>query len=152
RFLVGAGGSPAPVGQYSQSRAGEPPALRRGLRPLHAEAEDTGELGGGVLVIVDAEVEEAVADAVGAGLVADDEDGGGLLAALVAAGLLSGFEGGHQAPGERALAVLEGLGHVVDDRFAGEDVALAGVVFPRLVARVFVAAAAGEGGGLPLGV
>ena len=53
-----------------------------------------------------------------------DDDGGGLLPALVAAGRLTGFERSDEPADERAERLLERARHLVDDGLAGEDVPL----------------------------
>ena len=58
---------------------------------------------------------------------------GRLHAARVAARGLTGVERRHQAQRQVAGRLLEGLHHVVDHRFAGEDVALRGAELPALV-------------------
>ena len=65
--------------------------------PFDAQAQDAGQFGDRLLVIVNAQVDVAIAEAVGPGAGANDEDGGRLLAALVAAGLLRRFQGVHHA-------------------------------------------------------
>lgn len=104
----------------------------------------------GFFVVVDADVDVAVHEAGVAAVFADDEEGGGLLAAFVASGLLSGLEGGEEPFGEftitMAAGVFKGLGHGVDDTLAGEDVAGDGVVFAGFVASKVEALFTGVGG------
>ncbi len=96
------------------------------------------------LVLVDAQVDEAVGEAGVAAVALDDEQGGRLLAAPVAAGSLRGVEAVEQALGERARRALEGLGDRVHGRGRDEDVALSCVAVAGPAAGPVHALAAGE--------
>src|SRR5262245_55568339 len=71
---------------------------------------------------------------------------------IAPAGFFGGFQSRHQAPRQRPLRLLERGRHVVHVFFAGEDVALAGVILAGLAPCPGVAALAGERRGIPLGI
>ena len=120
------------------------------------EGEEAGEFTDGFLVVVDAEVDVAIVVSAWTAFGADDEESGALLAALIAAGRLGGFEGADHPLGEFALtrgaSFLEGGGHGGNDRLARKEVSLDGIVFADLVAGPRVAIAASVGGDTAHGI
>ena len=104
-------------------------------------------------MVVDAEVDERVGESRVATVALDDEQGGGLPAAAVAARRLRGVEAVEQSLGESlARRRLERLCERVDGRAGDEDVALRRVRAPRAPARPRVALVPGEGRRAPLAV
>ena len=86
-------------------------------------------------MVVDTEVEDDVGEAGVAPVALDDEQGGGLLAAPVAARVLRSREGGQQALRERAGGRRERVGERVDRVGRDEDVALGGKAVAGAAAR-----------------
>src|SRR5690606_1331679 len=79
-------------------------------------------------VVVHPDVDPSVGRAAGVADRLDDQDAARLLASRVAARRFARVERGHEALGEHPLGLLECAGHLADDAFAREDVALRRVV------------------------
>src|SRR3954447_25081568 len=95
------------------------------------EVEDAGELGDRVVVLVDAEIDPDVVAGAVAGASADDQEGSRLAAAPVAAGRVRRREARDEQLRKRPTAREGCVDETVDDRRAGEDVALRRVPGPR---------------------
>ena len=79
------------------------------------DPEQAAQLGHGVRVVVDAQIDQAVVVAAVATAGRDHRDRGRLPAAAVAAGRVAGGQREQQPVREVAAARLVGLGHGVDD-------------------------------------
>ncbi len=111
------------------------------------------ELRDGLLVVVDAQVDERVAQSRVAAVLLDDEQRCRLLAAAVAAGRLGGREALEQALRERlSVRGRERRCQRGDRLLADEDVALSGEARPGESARPFHARGARVGGAAAVGV
>ena len=99
------------------------------------DAVEAAQLGDGVWVVVDAQVDQAVVVAAVAAAGRDDRDRRRLASAAVAAGCVACGQREQQPVGEVAAARLVGLGHRVDDVRPREDVALRGVAGAGAAAR-----------------
>ena len=101
--------------------------VRTPLRlPPGPDADEAAQLDDRLDVVLDAQVADAV-DAftrIAARADALDDDGRGLLPALVAAGCLPGLERSDKTLDQRAHRLFVGPRHLVDDGRPGEDVAL----------------------------
>ena len=98
------------------------------------DGEDPIQFRDGSRVVVDADVDPAVVESAVPALVADDEEGGGLLSAAIASRSLAGIEGREEPDRQIALGRFEGGAHGLDDLLSREDVPLAREVPPHEVA------------------
>ena len=149
RRVVGMAREPDPegVGRRDQSPRFAMAARPLEMIPAQVELEQPPQLDDRFLVIVDAEVDNAVdelpcLDPCTGTL---DVDRGRLLATAVAAGRLRRFEPRNEPFRKRAARFAERPGKVGDDVRPGQDVALRRKAFSRFVPRPGVALAAGPG-------
>jgi hypothetical protein len=116
------------------------------------EADEAAEFDEGLGVVVYPQIKEAVGPGLAGGLGLDDDEGGGLSAADVAAGALGRVEGGEHAFGEVAPRGLEGARHGGPDARVRHHVGLHGVVLAGVVAGGLDAFGAGVRGDAAAGV
>ena len=130
----------------------QPPVARGPAEEGVVDAVEPAELLDRARVIVDAQVDQHIGEPGVATVALDDEEGGRLLAAAVAARGLGGGKAVEQPLRQRAARALEGLGERVDGLRGDEDVPLGGVAGAGAPACPVVAAGAGEARGASLGV
>jgi len=116
------------------------------------EGDEAAEFLEGFGVVVDAEVEDSVEPGFAGGFAGDDDEGGGLFAADIAADGLGGIESGEHAAGEVAMGLLEGFRHRGPDFVVEHEIGLDGVVVANDVTGGGDVLRSGVGGDAALGV